>query len=135
MKEINKKLEDALANYFFEANDDDIQEYIDSEVLDKESYLQKKEKHLRRINFLAKALINKQKDENLLKLVAEKLHSGLLNNIDRPVAYLKEILQNKDVPAYYSKLDKISKEDIIEIIKDRNLIEILEKLEGDGEKH
>ena len=64
-----------------------------------------------------------------------KFQEALINNIDKPVSILKQIIQGNPSLALYRNLDKFSKEDIIEIIKDKNLVELLEQLEEDGKNH
>jgi hypothetical protein len=78
--------------------------------------------------FLAKATANKKHNEHLLELV-NKFQEALLLNIEKPIAILKQIVQGNPSFALYRNFDKFSKEDIIEIIKDKNLVELIEQLE------
>jgi len=48
---------------------------------------------------------------------------------------LKQLIQEKTSFALYRNLDKLSNEDIIEIIKDKNLVELLEQLEENDKSH
>ncbi len=84
--------------------------------------------------YLARATANKNHNESLLQLVV-KFQEALLLNIDNPVAILKQIIQGNPSFTLYRNLDKISKEDIIEIIKDKNFVELIEQLEEDEKKH
>ena len=52
-----------------------------------------------------------------------------------PIMILKQLVQGNPSLALCKNLDKLTKEDIIEIIKDKNLIELLEQLDENEKKH
>jgi hypothetical protein len=62
--------------------------------------------------------------------IAKKFQEAILLNVEKPISFLKQIIQQNPSFALYRNLDKLSKEDIVEIIKDKNLIELLEQMEG-----
>ena len=63
------------------------------------------------------------------------LQLDLLSNIEKPIAILKQMIQNNPSFALYNNFENFSKEDIIEIIKDKNLIELIEQLEENEKRH
>jgi len=103
---------------------------VTNEIQNTDEYEKKKKK----IIFLAKAMANKQHNEYLLSL-AEKFCEAIEKNIEKPIAVLKQLIQANAAPAYYRNLSKLTKEDIIEIIKDKNLVNLLEQLDGNESKH
>jgi hypothetical protein len=121
---IKNKISDALYNFYLEADKDIISDSLKSDIQNLDEYNKKK----KQIIFLAKAKANKEHNEYLIKLV-NKFQDALANKIERPVAILKQLLQENASLALYNNLDKLSNEDIIEIIKDKNLVELLEQLE------
>lgn len=123
-KRINKNIDDALFNFYLVADKDTISDLL-AEDLDMALY-EKKKKNLR---FKLKAEANKQKYESLLKAAAQ-FEEAILKGVDKPIAILKQIIYRNPSLALYSKLDKLSKEDIMEIIKDGNLVDILNQLES-----
>lgn len=118
-KGIDKKIDDALFNFYMEADKETIRELL-KEDLDLEAYDKKKKKLL----FMLRAEANKRKNDSLLA-AAEQFQQAIQNGVEKPIAFLKQIIQRNPSLALYSKLDKLSKDDIIEIIKDTNLIDIL----------
>ena len=50
---------------------------------------------------------------------------------DNPIAYLNQLIKQNQVEFQFNKLDKLSEDEIKEIIKDQNLIEIIELLEDE----
>ena len=129
-REIQNKIDDALFNFYLEADKDTIKESLQESIQNLVEYDKKKKKIL----FLAKATANKRHNESLLQLVS-KFQEALLMNIEKPIAILKQLAQGNPSFALYKNLDKISKENIIEIIKDKNFVELIEQLEEDEKKH
>lgn len=129
--DIKNKINDALYNFYLEADKDTINDSLKSDIQNLDEYNKKK----KQIIFLAKAKANQKHNENLLQL-ANKFQEALLQNIEKPIALLKQLVQGNNTSlALYNNLEKLSKEDIIEIIKDKNLIELLEKLEENDKNH
>jgi len=129
-REIKYKIEEALFNFYLEADKDIIKDSLQENIQNLVEYEKKK----KRILFLAKATANKRHNETLLQLVS-KFQEALLLNIEKPISILKQLVQGNPSFALYRNLDKFSKEDIIEIIKDKNFVELIEQLEEDEKKH
>lgn len=129
-KEINNKINDALYEFYLEADKDIIKDSLKSDIQNLDEYNKKK----KQIIFLAQAKAKQKHNEYLLAL-ANKFQEAVLQNIEKPVAILKQLIQGNASLALYRKLDKLSKEDIIEIIKDKNLVELLEQLENNDKSH
>lgn len=128
--EIKNKIDDALFNFYLDADKDTISDSLKDGISNFEEYNKKK----KQIIFLAKANAKKQHNEHLLEL-ANKFQEALILNIDKPVSILKQIIQGNPSLALYRNLDKLTNEDIIEIIKDKNLVELLEQMEAYDKNH
>lgn len=129
-KEIKNKIDDALFNFYMEADKVTIHDLLKDDIDNMEEYEKKKKK----IIFLAKATAKKKYNEYLLAL-AEKFEQALLLNIEKPIAILKQLMKGNNSLALHRNLDKLSKEEIIEIIKDKNLVQLLEQLDENEKKH
>ena len=127
--EISNKVEEALFNFYLEADKETIKDSLKIDIQDLDEYEKKK----RKIIFLAKATANKKHNDYLLVL-ADKFEQALILNIERPIAILKQLIQGNASFALHHNLDKLSKEEIIEIIKDKNLVQLLEQLDEDEKK-
>lgn len=127
MSKNKNKIHDALINYYIEASDDIIQEELKDSISNKREYDLKKEKLLKKIAFLSKAQEQNQKNELLLK-VAKRFEEELMKNTERPIAMLKQFLGAKQALALNKNLKNLTREEIVEIIKDKNLVELLERL-------
>ncbi|PZV82286.1 hypothetical protein CLV31_109147 [Algoriphagus aquaeductus] len=122
--DINNKIDDALLTFYKEADRLVIDELLSERVSDNLEY----EKRKRQIVFKINALAQKERNNRLLEVV-DKFKAALDKGIEKPVAMLNQLMQGNPTPALYRNLKRLSKEDLIEIIKDKNLIKILEELE------
>lgn len=129
MNTINDKIDKAILNFYLTADDQTIDHILDEHIDNMDEFNKQKDKYLKKIRFLAKSIANQQKNEQLLNLAVEKIQNAIKNNIDKPIAYFNKLVASQKTVTYYRNLDQLSKEDIIEIIKDQNLVELIEKLE------
>jgi len=129
--EIKNKIDQALYHFYLEADKDTIKDSLKDDIQDMAEYEKKK----KRIIFLANAAAKKKHNEYLLLQLAEKFEQALLLNIEKPIAILKQLIQGNASLALHRNLKKLSKEEIIEIIKDKNLVELLEQLDYNEKKH
>ncbi len=127
-REVKNKIEQALFDFYLEADKASISESLKEGIDNPDEYAKKK----KQIIFLAKAKANKNHDKYLLALV-NRFEQAILLNVERPVAILKQLIQTNPSLALYRNFNKLSKENIIEIIKDKNLVELLEQLENPGD--
>lgn len=129
-KDIENKINDALYNFYLEADKEAINDSLKEDIQNIEEYNKKK----KQIIFLAKAKAQ-QKQNDYLKQLLNRFVEAINKDIERPVAILKQLIQEKPSFALYCNIDKLSNEDIIEIIKDKNLVELLEQLEENDQSH
>ena len=122
---VNQKIEDALVDFYLEADKDTIEEIIQEDVNDIEAYKKKRNKLL----FMIKAKAKKQANDVLIENVLNYFQDAIQKNTAKPIAYLKQLMSENHSLALYHNFDKLSKEDIQAIIKDKNLIDIIEQIE------
>lgn len=126
---IKNRIDDALIAFYKEVDKDALADMLKDDVSDIDAYNKKK----KQLVFLARAKAQKERNDNLLKLVS-KFQQAVEANIEKPVAMLKQFIQGNASLALYRNLDKLSKEDIIEIIKDQNFVQLIEELENDEKR-
>jgi hypothetical protein len=82
-------------------------------------------------SFLIKGWLQESKDADLLQRAGEKLQSALEKNMEKPVAYVRSLIEQNKIVVNYRNFKKLDIEEIKDIIKDQNLIELLEDLENE----
>ncbi len=126
-----KKIDEAIISQIIEGDSSAYDEILKADghnISDIENYAQK---NFRKHSFLLKGIINKQKDSALLEKASLLLQNAIEQNIDKPISYLKGLIANNQFQVQYRNLEKLGVEEIKEIIKDQNLLELLEQLEND----
>lgn len=91
------------------------------------------EKAFKQQSFLLKAKLNYHKDQILLSKASEGLVNAISENLEKPIAYLKGLILGNRLGVQYRNLDKLGIEEIKDIIKDQNLLELLEMLDEEEE--
>lgn len=129
-KNINNNIEDAMMSFYKEADKDLIHDLLNDYIDNPDGYNKKK----KQIMFLAKAKVKKKRNDEI-QVIVTKFQEALVANIEKPVAMLKKIIQGNPSFALYRNLDKLSKDDLVEIIKDQNLVQLIEELEKDEKNH
>ena len=84
--------------------------------------------------FQLKYSTEKRKQDNLINMAAQKIYDAMEKNLERPIAYLKELFENNEIVFQHNKLEKLDVEEIKEMIKDMNYLELLERLEKEYEE-
>lgn len=124
---INKNIHDAIFDLYLNADKETINELVKDAVVDFEKYNKKK----KQIAFITKAISKQKRNEELLEL-ANQLKDAINNGIEKPICYLKSNYHNNFSPVFYRSLESFSKDEIVSMIKDNNLIELLEKIDENG---
>lgn len=114
---------------FLESGDDD---FINSYLVENGENLPKLEERgdqlYKRISFISKATRQSKEFEALLLKVVYKFKDAINKNQEKPLATLRQILQDNPQAIRARNLDKLDEEDIKELIKGFNLVEILNTL-------
>lgn len=124
--ELQNKIDEALFKFYLEADSDTIQDLLRENIQSEAEYQKKINKFL----FMAKATAKKRNNEQLLVLI-NKFQDALSKNIEKPISMLRQLIQDNPSFVLYNNLDKLSRENVIDIIKDKNLSELIDQLKED----
>jgi hypothetical protein len=86
-------------------------------------------KLVKQLQFKLKAVITEEKDVALMRIAVESFQEAISKGLEKPIAYLNNLISENRLAVQYSNLEKLDEEEIKQIIKDQNLIEIIELLE------
>lgn len=125
---IKNIIDEGIKNFALEADGNAVKESLGELLPNMEAYEQKKGKFKKELDFLMKAQDNQKKTDVLME-VAKRFEEALLKGTEKPVAMLKQMMGTNQAFALNKGFDKLTREEIIEIIKDKNLIDLLNKLD------
>lgn len=126
-----KKIDEAIISQIIEGDSSAYDEILKEQgynIIDIENFANK---NFKKHSFLLRGLINKQKDLVLLEKASSLLQNAIEKNIDKPISYLRNLIANNQFQVQYRNLENLGIDEIKEIIKDQNLLELLEQLEDD----
>jgi hypothetical protein len=127
------KIDEFILSSFKEGDSSSIDAYLESNGYDLDAINSVADQGFKKISFTIKAHINQQKNEMLLDKVASLFQNALNKNIEKPISYLRNLVETNQLAFHHRNLNKLTADGIKEIIKDQNLLEILEELENDNE--
>ena len=127
------KIDEFIISSFKEEDNSSIDAFLESNGYDLEAINAIADQSYKKSSFTIKAHLNQQRDQLMLDKVASLFQNALNKNIEKPISYLRNLVENNQFAIHYRNLDKLTASDIKEIIKDQNLLEILEELESDDE--
>lgn len=126
-----KKIDEALISQITNGDNEAINALLKDQGYDLQSIEEYTEKKFKKQAFILKGLMNKQKDIILLERASFLLHNAIEKNIDKPISFLKSLIANNQFQVQYRNLDHLGVDEIKEIIKDQNLLELLEQLQNE----
>lgn len=125
-------IDDAILTSIKEADNEHVNYVLQDEGIDIEKINSISEQSIKRLLFVAKAHKNKSKDDKLLD-IALKLKDGIEKGLEKPISVIKGLIASKEVSFQFRNLDRLSEDEIKDIIKGHNLLNIIEQLENDDE--
>ena len=115
-----------LSNEAFESDNESV--YNDLGV-SKDEYLDNKLKMIKRLKLRSIAQLNKAKNENLLEIALQKVHSIIKSANDTVKEELEKLILTRSPQFQFRNIEKLGEEDLKELLSDLGIIDIIEDLE------
>ena len=113
---------------------EDIRKSLSDYGVDLEQNATRQNKLIKQLKFKLKASINEEKDIVLLERAVVSFQDAIMKGMEKPIAYLNKLIRENRIEFQFNNLEKLSEDEIKEIIKDQNLIEIIELLENEQQR-
>ncbi|MDR5591685.1 hypothetical protein [Christiangramia sp. SM2212] len=133
MDKLKKTVKESLENFDKAIPDDLVRKQLEMEGVDLNEQSLSQDKFIKQLTFRLKSKSNVLKNDSMLDKASNYFKDALTKGLDRPIAYMNNLIQTNQLQTQFSRLEKMSEEQIKDIIKDQNLIEILEMLEKESE--
>ncbi|WP_452230018.1 hypothetical protein [Lacinutrix sp. MEBiC02404] len=131
MSKLKNNIDKGVTEFYLNLDVDIIKESLKDDGVDVIKEDEKISKFSKRIKFMNKAIVIKEKTDNLLETIVSKFQEAIENNIDKPIASLKKLIEAKELSVQFRNLDKLTEEEIKEIIKGKNLVDLMDELDGE----
>lgn len=133
MDKLKKIVKESLENFDKAIPDDLVRKQLEMEGVDLNEQSLSQDKFIKQLTFRLKSKSTVLKNDSMLDKASNYFKDALTKGLDRPIAYMNNLIQTNKLQTQFSRLEKMSEEQIKDIIKDQNLIEILEMLEKESE--
>tara|TARA_R110002111_G_scaffold156492_4_gene223191 strand:- start:196 stop:594 length:399 start_codon:yes stop_codon:yes gene_type:complete len=131
MDKLKKIIDKGITENYLFGDINDIRQSLSDYGVNLDDKREHQNKLIKQLKFKLRSSINKEKNENLLLKATESFQDAINKGLEKPIAYLNNLIKENQLVVQYNKLDKLSSDEIKEIIKDQNLIEIIELLENE----
>lgn len=131
MDKLKKIIDKGITENYLYGNINDIRQNLSDYGVNLDDNRVRQNKMIKQLKFKLRSTINKEKNENLLLKATESFQEAINKGLEKPIAYLNNLIRENQLVVQYNKLDKLSPDEIKDIIKDQNLIEIIELLENE----
>jgi len=129
MSKLKNNIDKGITEFYLNLDVNIIKESLKDDGVDVLKEDEKISKFSKRIKFMNKAIAVKEKTDNLLDIIVSKFQKAIEKNIDRPIASLKKLIEDKELSVQFRNLDKLTEEEIKEIIKGKNLVDLMDELD------
>jgi hypothetical protein len=130
---LKKTVKESLENFDKAIPDDLVRKQLEMEGVDLNEQSLSQDKFIKQLTFRLKSKSTVLKNDSMLDKASNYFKDALTKGLDKPIAYMNNLIQTNQLQTQFSRLEKMSEEQIKDIIKDQNLIEILEMLEKESE--
>lgn len=131
MDKLKKILDRGFTENYLYGDINDIRKSLFDYGVDLDVNSEHQNKLIKQLKFKLRSAINEEKYDALLIRATESFQDAISKGLEKPVAYLNTLIKENRIAVQYNNLEKLSSDEIKEIIKDQNLIEIIELLENE----
>jgi hypothetical protein len=103
-------------------------QFLKEEGIDPEEELIFSNQFMKKIQFMALGLSNKQRDQNLLDIAFERIKEVIKENSEKASEALINLLHTKTPSVHYRKLENWSDDEIRDVLADVDLVMLIEEL-------
>lgn len=131
MSNLKNKIDNSIIEFYLNVDINVIKDSLKEDGFDIDILDKKISQFSKRLKFNHKAIEAKEKSENLMDLIIGKFQDAIEKNIDKPIAALKRLIEEKELSVQFRNLEKLSEDEIKEIIKGKNLVDLLDELDDE----
>ena len=129
MGKLKQNIDKGITEFYLNLDVNIIKESLKNDGIDLLIEDQQISKFSKRIKFTNKAIIVKEKTDSLLEIIVSKFQEAIDKNIDKPIASLRKLIESKELSVQFRNLDKLTEGEIKEIIKGKNLVDLMDELD------
>lgn len=134
MSTLKHKIINGLSEFYLESDIELVKKSLEEDGVDINDENAEITKYIKRLKFTHSALVIQQNNQELLQKILERFKEAIDKNIEKPIATLVNLIETKQMSVQFRNLDKLTPEEIKEIIKGKNLVDLMDELDDDEKK-
>lgn len=131
MSDLKNKIDKGITEFYLNSDIELIKKSLEEEGVDVAKESAEISNLLKRLKFTQNAIVTQENHQALLDRIVEKFQDAINRNIEKPIATLINLVETKQMSVQFRNLDKLTPEEIKEIIKDKNLVDLMDELDNE----
>jgi hypothetical protein len=131
MSDLKHRIDKGITEFYLDVDIDIIKESLSEDGFDIANLDNQISKFSKKLKFNYQALATKNKIDNLLEIIVAKFQTAIEKNIEKPISTLKGMIEEKELSVQFRNLEKLNEDEIKEIIKGKNLVDLLDELDDE----
>ena len=131
MSNLKNKIDKGITEFYLKSDIELIKKSLEEEGVDVAKESVEISNFLKRLKFTQTAIVTQENHQALLDRIVEKFQDAINRNIEKPIATLINLVETKQMSVQFRNLDKLTPEEIKEIIKGKNLVDLMDELDNE----
>ncbi|MDC6367331.1 MULTISPECIES: hypothetical protein [Flavobacteriaceae] len=131
MSNLKDKIEKGLTEFYLNSDIELIKNSLQEEGVNVSEESTEIDRFLKKLRFTQTAQLVQESNLLLIEKIVEKFQAAINKNIDKPIATLMNLVESKKMSVQFRNLDKLTADEIKEIIKGKNLVDLMDELDNE----
>lgn len=131
MSNLKNKIDKGITEFYLNSDIELIKKSLEEEGVHVAKESAEISNFLKRLKFTQTAIVTQENHQALLDRIVEKFQDAINRNIEKPIATLINLVETKQMSVQFRNLDKLTPEEIKEIIKGKNLVDLMDELDNE----
>ncbi|MCK0114950.1 hypothetical protein [Gelidibacter sp. F63206] len=131
MSNLKNKIDKGITEFYLNSDIEFIKKSLEEEGVDVAKESTEISNFLKRLKFTQTAMVTQENNQALLDRIVEKFQDAINKNIEKPIATLINLVETKQMSVQFRNLDKLTPGEIKEIIKGKNLVDLMDELDNE----
>jgi len=131
MSNLKNKIDKGITEFYLNSDIELIKKSLEEDGVDVAKESTEISNFLKRLKFTQTAVATQENDQALIERIVEKFQDAINKNIEKPIATLISLVETNQMSVQFRNLDKLTPDEIKEIIKGKNLVDLMDELDNE----
>lgn len=131
MSNLKNKIDKGITEFYLNSDIELIKKSLEEDGVDVAKESTEISNFLKRLKFTQTAVATQENDQALIERIVVKFQDAINKNIEKPIATLISLVETNQMSVQFRNLDKLTPDEIKEIIKGKNLVDLMDELDNE----